>query len=151
MVTAPIMFQSEPSRGSTRSPFSGAKRYLHVLYVDHHSGLRDVARLSFRRLGHKLECVGDSIIALEKFASSPAYDLVIADHDLPNLNGLEFVRRLRSKGYIGKIIVICAGLSGEEETAYYQLGVDRVMFKPVVPSGLRKCVFDLFPGSGRVD
>jgi len=125
-------------------------RALRILYVDQPNALRDVARLSLRRLGHTMECVGDSIMALGKVATAPTFDLVIADHDQSSLGGREFVRRLRDKGYEGKIIILCSALSTEEEAEYSRLGVDRLMFKPVVPSGLRTCVSELFPGAGRV-
>jgi CheY-like chemotaxis protein len=136
---------------STSRPFSlPSGRSLRILYVDQPNALRDVARLSLRRLGHTIESVGDSIMALGKIATSPAFDLVIAEHDLPNVGGTELVRRLRAKHYEGKIIILCTALSTEDEAEYSRLGVDRLMFKPVIPSGLRTCVGELFPGAGRV-
>lgn len=118
--------------------------------MDDVSALRDIARLSFDRLGHTLECVADSIMAARLFASSPAFDLVIAEHDLANLNGVGLITRLRAGGYAGRIIILADEVDAETEGEYLELNVDRIMFKPVLPSGLRACVAELFPGSGRL-
>jgi CheY-like chemotaxis protein len=136
---------------STARPFNlPSGRSLRILYVDRPNALRDVAHLSLRRLGHTLECVGDSIMALGKVTHGPAFDLVIADHDLPNGGGAGFIRQLRARHYQGKIVILCTTLTTEDEAEYSKLGVDRLMFKPVVPSGLRTCIGALFPGAGRV-
>lgn len=144
------MFRPSTERGQTRSPFATPTRYLRILYVDEVSALRDIARLSFDRLGHTLECVADSIMAVRTFSTNPAFDLVIAEHNLPHLNGLGLVMRLRDGGYTGKIIILADEVDGDTEGEYLRLNVDRIMFKPVLPSGLRACVAELFPGSGRL-
>jgi len=144
------MFQPSTGRGQTRSPFSTPTRYLKILYVDEASALRDIARLSFDRLGHTLECVADSIMAVRTFSANPAVDLLIAEHDLPHLNGLGLVMRLREGGFAGKVIILAAEVDKDSEAEYLRLNVDRIMFKPVLPSGLRTCVAELFPGSGRL-
>jgi CheY-like chemotaxis protein len=143
---------NRPSESSSTSrPFSlPSGRSLRILYVDQPNALRDVARLSLRRAGHTMECVGDGIMALGKVTASAAFDLVIAEHGLPSLGGCELVGRLRDKGYHGKIIILCSGLDATHEAEYSRLGVDRLMFKPVVPSSLRTCIGELFPGAGRV-
>lgn len=144
------MFRTSTDRGHSRPPLSTPTRYLRILYVDEVSALRDIARLSFDRLGHTLECVADSIMAVRTFSANPAFDLVIAEHDLPHLNGLGLVMRLRDGGFTGKVIILADEVDSDTEGEYLRLNVDRIMFKPVLPSGLRACVAELFPGSGRL-
>jgi CheY-like chemotaxis protein len=143
---------NRPTESSpTSRPFSlPSGRSLRILYIDQPNALRDVARLSLRRLGHTMECVGDGIMALGKVPASPPFDLVIAEHGLPSLGGCKLVGRLRAKGYEGKIIIICTELGAADEAEYSRLGVDRLLFKPVLPSSLRTCISELFPGAGRV-
>lgn len=144
------MPRDSPGSNSTRPPLSPLNRYLRILYVDQLGAPRDIARLSLRRLGHTIECVTDGLAALVTVADEPPFDLVLVEHELPDMSGPEFVARLRERSYAGKIVVICSDLSGSAETEYYRLDVALILFKPVVPAALRKCLADLFPGSGRV-
>ena len=63
-------------------------------------------------------------------ASKKPFDLVITDHRMPRVGGLELVRRLRSRNFEGKILVLSAHLSDEDIQAYEELGVDMMMSKP---------------------
>lgn len=134
----------------SRAPFLPSGKSLRILYVDHHAALREIARLALTRLGHRLECHADSMIAVQKTGPNADFDLVIADHDLPNLNGTGLIERLRAKQFAGKVIILASQLSALAESEYFRLKVDRIMFKPVQPSDLRACIGELFPGAGRV-
>ena len=63
-------------------------------------------------------------------ASARPFDVVITDHRMPRMTGLELVRQLRTKNFLGKIFVLSAYLSDEDIQAYEQLGVDMMMSKP---------------------
>lgn len=63
-------------------------------------------------------------------ATGTPFDVVITDHRMPHMTGLELVRQLRVKNFGGKILVLSAYLSDEDIRAYEQLGVDMMMSKP---------------------
>lgn len=127
---------------------AGPRRALHILYADDVRELREIARLSFERAGHHIDCVDDGDVALEKITTGPAYDLVITDHCMPRMDGLELVTRLRERNFPGKIIVFCSELSDEVATAYRALHVERLLYKPIFPSKLRLVLTELFPDAG---
>lgn len=123
---------------------SSSKRFLRILYADDLRELRDVARISFSREGHGIECVDDGLIALNRIMADPNFDLVITDHHMPNLNGLEFVRGLRRLAFPGKVVVFSSELDPAVAAEYRKLHVDRVLYKPVFPSVLRQAIAELF-------
>jgi two-component system, chemotaxis family, chemotaxis protein CheY len=137
------MFPASPSSGPA-APAS-AKRFLRVLYADDMPELRDIVRISLSRDGHGVECVEDGLLALARVTADPTFDVVMTDHHMPNLNGLELVTRLREQVFAGKILVFSSELSSAVAAEYAQLKVDRILYKPVYPSVLRQVLQDIFP------
>ena len=58
------------------------------------------------------------------------FDVVITDHRMPRVGGLQLVRQLRTQNFGGKILVLSAHLSDEDIRAYEELNVDMMMTKP---------------------
>lgn len=109
-----------------------------ILYADDMRELRDLAVITLGRDGHSVECVKDGQAALGRIAADPsAFDLLITDHHMPNMNGLELIQQLRTLPYKGKIIVFCSELSQDVNQAYCDLKVDEILYKPILPSELR--------------
>jgi DNA-binding response OmpR family regulator len=63
-------------------------------------------------------------------AAAQPFDVVITDHRMPRMTGLEFVRQLRKQDFAGKILVLSAHLADEDIQAYEDLRVDMMMSKP---------------------
>jgi two-component system, chemotaxis family, chemotaxis protein CheY len=121
------------------------KKLLRILYADDMRELRDVARIALSREGHLIETVCDGQEALDRIIADPnAYDLLMTDHHMPNLDGLELVTRVRELPFHGKILIFSSELSPAISDAYNQLKVDRILFKPVFPSELRQILAELF-------
>jgi CheY-like chemotaxis protein len=115
-----------------------------ILYAEDVRELREVARMALSREGHKIECALDGQLALERVTGAPdAFDLIITDHHMPNMNGLQFVQALRAMKWPGKIIVFSSELKAAVEKAYLSLRVGRVLPKPIFPSELRKVLAEL--------
>ena len=134
-------------------PFSSAaapatpKRFLRILYADDMRELRDVMRISLSREGHGIECVADGTLAIARVMADHGFDLVITDHHMPGMNGLELVGRLREQLFPGKIMVFSSELGEAVATEYRRLQVDRILYKPVYPSVVRQTLAELFPAS----
>ena len=120
------------------------RRRWRILYAEDVRELREVARMALSLDGHQIECALDGKLALDRVTADPAaFDLILTDHHMPNMNGLEFVGHLRAMKYPGKIVVFSSELRKEIEQAYLELGVDRVLPKPIFPSELRKVLAEL--------
>ena len=63
-------------------------------------------------------------------ATARPFDVVITDHRMPRMTGLELVRQLRAQRFGGKILVLSAHLSDDDIRAYEELSVDMMMSKP---------------------
>jgi CheY-like chemotaxis protein len=63
-------------------------------------------------------------------ATARPFDIVITDHRMPRMTGLQLVHRLRARNFGGKILVLSAHLSEEVVRAYEELSVDMMMTKP---------------------
>lgn len=113
-------------------------RIFRALYAEDVSQLRDLVRIVLTKEGHTVECVPDGLAAWEKIQADAArYDLVITDHHMPRMTGLDLVTHLRAMNYGGKVIVFSSELSPAVACAYRQLQVDLVLPKPIFPVTLR--------------
>jgi CheY-like chemotaxis protein len=114
-----------------------------VLYVDDMRELREVAHLALTSVGHHVECVADGADAFDMIMThSGAYDIVISDHHMAGLNGIGLVIKLREIGYPGKIAIVSSELNREVAEEYHELGVKRILYKPVELSDLRALVLE---------
>lgn len=137
------MNQSTP----TAAPLPIATKPLRVLYADDVKQLRELLSVILKRDGHEPETAEHGEEAFERLAhAGSAYDLLITDHHMPRLNGLELVRRLRTRNFPGKIIVFSSELSPDVDEEYRGQGVDLILAKPVFPLTFRLMLRQLFPG-----
>jgi two-component system, chemotaxis family, chemotaxis protein CheY len=114
-----------------------------VLYVDDMRELREVARLALTRAGHKVDCAPDGTDAFDMVKANPAaYDIVISDHHMTGMNGLELVMKLREIQFPGMIAVVSSELNSDVEEEYRSLGVEKILNKPVELAHLRALVLE---------
>lgn len=122
-------------------------RPLHILYADDLTELRDFMGLMLGREGHTVETAEDGAVAFDRLGNDlTAFDLLITDHHMPRLNGLELVRRVRQTAFAGRIIVFSSELSEEVNQQYRQLGVDLILPKPIFPVTFRAMLKELYAG-----
>lgn len=115
-----------------------------VLYADDMRELRTLLEMILRRDGYAVETVPDGRDALERITAAPgAFDVLITDHHMPNMDGLELVAQLRKLPFAGKIIVFSSELGEEAATAYRRLKVDYILPKPIFPATLRALLASL--------
>lgn len=131
---------------SLSSPAALGGQPLRILYADDLRDLREVLRMALTREGHTIECVADGRLALERLTEDcDAFDLLITDHHMPVMNGLDLVTQVRTLPFHGKIIVFSSELSPAVGDAYRAQKVDLVLAKPIFPSVLRQVLVEMFP------
>src|SRR5947207_5303965 len=99
-----------------------------ILVVDDEPQITRVLLRSLTSKGYEVRIAGDGEFALQTFNDWPP-SLVITDLAMPNMNGLELCRRLRT---ISDIPIIVLSVRGEEKTKVEALdaGADDYVTKP---------------------
>lgn len=127
---------------------TAAKRPVNVLYADDMKELCDLMHHVLDPEGYTLETCLNGRLALDRLALAlAAFDLLITDHHMPIMNGLELTREVRRLPFLGKIIVFSSELSLSVRDEYLALHVDRVLEKPIRPAALRQLMAEMFPMS----
>lgn len=105
-----------------------------VLVVDDSEVLRKIVGFNLSKEGFTVEEAKDGVEALEKMKSQKP-DLVILDIMMPNLNGFEVLKRMRSDPEISNVPVIILTAKGGENDAKtaLQYGANGFLTKPFSP------------------
>ena len=112
-------------------PFRIMSHPLSILVVEDEKALAHIIAMMLGGPASKVTTARNGWEALIKIGlAARPFDVVITDHRMPRVTGLELVRRLRTQNFGGKILVLSAHLADEEIRAYEKLNVDMMMTKP---------------------
>ena len=115
--------------------------HLRILAVEDEAAVAQLLALVLGGPTSKVTNVCNGEEALAKIAADPQpFDIVITDHNMPRMTGLELVRKLRARQFDGKIVVLSAHLTQENVKAYTESKVDLMLSKPFDVNDLRKAV-----------
>ena len=104
---------------------------LRILVVEDEKAVAHMIAMVLGGPASKVATARNGWEALIKIGScARPFDLVITDHRMPRMTGLELVRRLRAQNFAGKILVVSGYLSDEDIRAYEEQSVDMMMSKP---------------------
>ena len=114
---------------------------LNILSVDDEFRVAHALAFALGNPERKLTLAFSADEALAKVSNhSEPFDVVIVDHKMPKVSGIEFVQRLRAVQFGGKIIVLSAHLTDENRRAYAELNVDTMLTKPFDVHELREVI-----------
>ncbi|WP_296599292.1 ATP-binding protein [Phenylobacterium sp.] len=111
---------------------------LRLLVADDNPINQAVARAILEAAGANVETVSDGAQALERLRLE-AFDVILMDVHMPNMDGIESVRRIRD-GQVGRadtpVVALTADAMPGEEDRLKALGFDALQHKPVQPAAL---------------
>lgn len=99
-----------------------------ILAVDDEAAIRKVIRDALEKAGHEVETAIDGEEALALFESGD-FDLVVTDLNMPRLDGLELVRRIRRTSAI-PVLVLTVRHEEREKVHLLDAGADDYVTKP---------------------
>jgi two-component system, sensor histidine kinase len=110
---------------------------LRVLIVDDFAELRELIGLYLSSFGMESDMAENGLIACEK-AASGAYDVILMDIQMPRLNGIDAVRKLRAESYDKPVIALTAHTTTEDREEYIRSGFDDFLGKPFTIDELKQ-------------
>jgi len=108
---------------------------MRILLAEDDEILADGLCRSLRQSGYAVDHVSDGADADSALAANE-FDLVILDLGLPRMNGLDVLRRLRTRNTGTVVLILTAADSVEQRVRGLDLGADDFMAKPFALSEL---------------
>ena len=94
------------------TPETGPIRRKTVLCIDDEQMIRDVLALHLRRRAYDVETAADGLSAWQLVMNDlNRFDVIITDNQMPQLDGVGLVERLRGVGFRGKILFFSSTLA----------------------------------------
>lgn len=100
-----------------------------IIVVDDEQSLRQVLEMVFREEGYDVRTAFNGIQALDLLGEAPA-DVVLTDVRMPDMDGIELLRRLRDRDPDIGVVLMTAHSSVETARDAFKLGADDFIEKP---------------------
>ncbi|MBV5339194.1 MAG: response regulator [Deltaproteobacteria bacterium] len=120
-----------------------------IMVVDDSATMRMSLKSGLELSGFKVECAGDGLLALNQIKSGVKPDLIIADINMPNMGGLEFMKALRAlPGFrFTPILALTTESKQEKKDEAKKYGATGWLVKPVTGPDLVKVIKQVLPGA----
>jgi CheY-like chemotaxis protein len=114
-----------------------------VLLVEDDRSVRRYLEVTLQRAGYKVITAEDGLEGM-KYALTAKVDVVLTDAVMPQMNGRELARFLRSKPeFISLPIILLTGQENDGASSADQKLIDAFLYKPVKAEELKKCLTNL--------
>jgi two-component system chemotaxis response regulator CheY len=112
-----------------------------ILIVDDSETVRQVLQLALGNAGYQVVEAEDGFDALAKL-SGAQIDMLITDLNMPNMDGLELIKKVREEGKhrFTPIVMLTTESSEEKKKAGREAGASGWIVKPFKPEQLLKVV-----------
>jgi DNA-binding response OmpR family regulator len=100
-----------------------------ILVVDDNADMRRLSSRVLSRSGYRVDDAEDGVAGWEALRAG-RYDLLITDHHMPKLTGVELVRKVRDAGMELAVILATASPAVEELARDPSLRLAATLFKP---------------------
>ncbi len=131
--------RSEPRE--TEKPELTPSTALRILVVDDNVDAAEMIAALLERLGHHVSIANDGVHALAQ-AEATAPQLIFLDIGLPQIDGYEVARRLRSTGTSCTLAALTGYGQERDKTMAFEAGFDHHLVKPASAAQIRAVIDD---------
>jgi two-component system chemotaxis response regulator CheY len=116
-----------------------------VMAVDDEDLMLKMIDFSLKAIGiHKIVTASDGVEALSIMSSLPKkVDLIICDWDMPKMNGLDFLKKIRAQNDDTSFIMLTGNVTRESVSAAVQAGANSYVAKPFTVDQLKAKILSL--------
>ena len=115
---------------------------MRILVVEDDTMLRMLTEKTLINQGASVRACSDGAQALQAYHEE-AFDLILTDLMMPNMNGLELIQAVRGDGDAVPIFAVTAAVIGEETDQLLAAGANTVISKPITLAGVQKALAQL--------
>ena len=111
---------------------------MYALIVDDSRAMRRILRQIVEPLGFQIAEAGHGIAGLQRLAEHPEIELVLVDWNMPEMNGIDFVKEVRSdpRNERMKLVMVTTETEPSKMARALMTGVDEFLMKPFTPEML---------------
>ena len=102
---------------------------MRILYVEDEQELSDIICAGLRKCSYSVDAVYDGEDALEYYEAYE-YDVIVLDLNIPGIDGLEILRRIRETDNQAKILILSARNAVEDRVKGLNMGANDYLTKP---------------------
>jgi DNA-binding NtrC family response regulator len=113
---------------------------MRLLIIDDEPHIRQMMRLTLEVSGYDVDEAASGEDGLARFGDGRAHDAVLLDQRMPGLDGLETLRRLKTRAPDARVLMVSAFASVELAVDAMKLGAGDFLRKPMTPDRLRGAV-----------
>ena len=112
----------------------------HILFADDDPDTREVVQLLLRHAGFRVSVTGDSSEVMQVLTTD-TFDALLLDNWMPNLNGIELCRLVRSLDLKLPIFFCSGAATDDDKKAAFAAGAQGYLVKPFDPDDLTATLF----------
>jgi two-component system OmpR family response regulator len=106
-----------------------------ILVADDDIIFRQLNTKALIRSGYKVDAAADGAAAWEALNAN-SYDLLVTDNDMPNVSGVELLKKLHATHMALPVIMVSGTMPTEELKRQPWLQIEAALLKPVTPGEL---------------
>ena len=111
-----------------------------LLIIDDEPHIRQMMRLTLESAGYEVDDAADGQAGLDRFGDGHAYEAVVLDQKMPELDGLATLQRIKQRAPDACVLMVTAFASIELAVDAMRLGATDFLRKPMTPETLRGAV-----------
>ena len=123
-----------------------------ILVIDDEEAIAETTKSILENIGYSVSSYINSSEAIETILlDKPNFDLIIVDYAMPKMTGIQFAKLLKENGINTPVIMISGFLDSDMEKAALDVGILKILMKPVTTHQLSLLVHNIIQSTSFSD